>query len=52
MVMACFDVFLVAFIAHSGWSLPIVAANGCGGALGCLSAIYLHRKYVKNREKP
>ncbi len=45
-LMAVVDVFIVAFIAHSGWSVGIVAANGTGATLGCLSAMWLHKKWV------
>jgi hypothetical protein len=48
LVMAVFDVFIITFVAHQGWSVAIVLANGGGGALGCLSAIYLHKRWVKN----
>ena len=46
-VMAIFDVFIIVFVSHAGWSLPVVAANGTGGALGCLSAVYAHNRWVK-----
>lgn len=47
--MAVLDVFIVAFIAHSGWTPAIVLANGSGGCLGCLSAIYAHRRWVSKQ---
>jgi len=46
-LMATGDVFIIAFIAHAGWNIWIVLANGTGGALGCLSAMYIHRRWVK-----
>jgi hypothetical protein len=45
--MAVVDVFIVAFVAHQGWSVGIVLANGTGGFLGCLSAMFLHNRWVK-----
>lgn len=48
LLMAVFDVFIITFVARQGWSVAIVLANGGGGALGCLSAIYLHKRWVKN----
>lgn len=44
--MACMDVFIVAFVAHAGWSFLIVFANGSGAALGALSAMAFHKKFV------
>ena len=44
--MAVMDVFIVAFIAHAGWSAGIVLANGTGGCLGALSAMWLHKRWV------
>lgn len=46
-LMAVLDVFIVAFIAHVGWTPLIVAANGTGGCLGALSAMMLHKRWVK-----
>ncbi len=46
-LMAVIDVFIVAFIAHAGWSLGIVVANGTGASLGALSAMWLHKRWVK-----
>lgn len=45
--MSVVDVFIVAFIAHTGWSPGIVFANGTGGFLGALSAMWLHKRWVK-----
>lgn len=45
--MAVLDVFIIAFIAHAGWTPFTVFANGSGGCLGALSAIYLHKRWVK-----
>jgi hypothetical protein len=46
--MAIVDVFIITFVAHQGWTLPIVAANGTGGALGALSAMWFHKRFIKN----
>ena len=45
--MAVLDVFIIAFIAHAGWTPLVVFANGSGGCLGALLAIYLHKRWVK-----
>lgn len=45
--MAAFDVFIIAFVAHAGWSVPIVLSNGTGAALGALCAMKFHKRYVK-----
>lgn len=45
-LMAAADVFIVVFVARSGWHLGLVLANGTGGALGALSAVWLHKKWV------
>ena len=45
--MAVVDVFIVAFVAHQGWSIGIVFANGSGGALGAMTAMWMHRRWVK-----
>jgi hypothetical protein len=45
--MAILDVFIIAFVAHAGWTPLIVFANGSGGCLGALSAMLLHKRWVK-----
>lgn len=45
--MAVVDVFIIAFVAHQGWTVPIVLANGSGGALGALSAMWFHKRFIK-----
>lgn len=45
--MAMLDVFIIAFVAHQGWSPGIVIANGSGGCLGALCAMWLHKRWVK-----
>jgi hypothetical protein len=47
--MAVVDVFIIAFVSHQGWTVPIVLANGTGGALGALGAMQFHKRYVKKR---
>ncbi len=49
-VMAFLDVFIIVFVSKSGWSLPIVLANGTGGCLGCIGAVFLHRRFIKHTE--
>lgn len=51
MFMACADIFIVVFIAHSGWVWQLVLANGIGGCLGCLSAMWFHRRFIKHAPK-
>jgi hypothetical protein len=45
--MAVLDVFIIAFVAHAGWTPLIVFANGSGGCLGAISAVFLHKRWVK-----
>jgi hypothetical protein len=45
--MATIDVFIVAFIAHAGWTPLIVFANGTGAAAGAITAMWLHKRWVK-----
>jgi glycopeptide antibiotics resistance protein len=45
--MAVVDVFIIAFVSHQGWTVPIVLANGSGGALGALCAMWFHKRFVK-----
>jgi len=47
--MAMLDVFIVAFVAHLGWSVSVVVANGTGGCLGAISAMWLHKRWVKKQ---
>jgi hypothetical protein len=42
--MAFCEVYVVANVASAGWGL-IVLPIGFGSGLGCLSAMYLHRRY-------
>ena len=45
--MATLDVFIIVFVAKSGWHVPVVLANGTGGACGALCAVYLHKRFIK-----
>ncbi len=47
MCMAVVDVFIVAYIAHAGWSWSVVLPNGLGGMLGALTAMKFHKRYIK-----
>lgn len=44
--MAAADVFIVTVLAHVGWTLPVVLANGTGGALGALAAVFFHKRFI------
>ena len=46
-LMAVLDVFIIVFIAHSGWHLPVVLANGTGGCFGTITGVFVHRRWVK-----
>lgn len=45
--MATVDVFIISFVAHAGWSIMVVAANGTGAALGAMSAMLFHKRFIK-----
>ncbi len=45
--MAMLDVFIVVFVAHAGWHLSVVLANGTGGCFGALAGVFLHKRWVK-----
>ena len=48
LAMAATEVYVVANIVRmGGWHLPLVMAIGTGAGLGCLLAMWLHRRYVK-----
>lgn len=49
--MAIVDVFIVALVAKQGWSLGIVLAAGTAGALGAVSAMLFHNRFVMRVQK-
>jgi hypothetical protein len=48
--MAAVDAFLIVTVAQSGWSWQIVIANGAAGALGCLAAMWIHKRFVSEQK--
>lgn len=48
--MATLDAFLIVTIVHSGWSVAVVVANGAAGALGCLTAMWFHKRFVSEKK--
>lgn len=46
-LMAVFDVYIVSAVAHAGWTWPVILANGSGGCLGALCAMWFHKRYVR-----
>jgi hypothetical protein len=45
--MAVVEVYVVAQVAVRGWSIPVVIALGLAGGTGALSAVYLHKRFIK-----
>jgi hypothetical protein len=49
MAMGWCDVYLIFHIAKTGgW---IWLATGTGGAIGCMTAMYLHRRFIDGRKR-
>lgn len=46
--MAFMDVLIIGLIAKSGWDIAF--ASGTGGALGMVSAMYFHNRFMKPKE--
>ena len=44
--MAAADVFVMAFVARGGWAWQTVLANGTGASVGCLIAMWIHKRWV------
>jgi len=49
MMLALFEVYVVAAIAMQGFTLWLVLALGLGGGLGCLAGMLLHNRFVKHK---
>lgn len=45
--MAVLDIYVIASVAKEGFSWTFVLINGTAGALGCLLAMWFHRRFVK-----
>ena len=50
MVMAMGEVYIVAYVAVTGFSFPAVVAIGAGGSLGCLASMAVHRRLNKVKD--
>lgn len=44
--MAIVDVFLISSVAKASWSIPLVFGYGTAGALGALSAMWFHKRFI------
>lgn len=51
MLMAACEVFVVHNIAVTGWTIELVAVVGLGSGIGCISAMFLHKRYRLNGQK-
>jgi hypothetical protein len=49
-LMACCEVFTIGAIAVSGWGW-IVLPVGVGAGLGCLAAMYTHKRFVRTGDE-
>lgn len=47
LAMAATEVFVIANIAHNGWHIGLVTAIGLGGGAGCLTAMLVHKRWVR-----
>ena len=47
LLMAGCNVYIISKIAQVGWDFGIVIALGTGAGLGSMTAMYLHKRYVK-----
>lgn len=47
--MAFGDVVLVVNIAKTGFHLPLVLSMAAGSALGCMAAMWFHKRFVMRR---
>ena len=45
--MAFVEVYVIAAVVREGYTLGLVNAMGIGGALGAMSATYLHKRIMK-----
>ena len=46
-LMAGVDMFVIAFLAQHGWHWQLVLSNGTGAAIGAISAMFIHRRWIK-----
>lgn len=45
-LMAIVEVYVIASVAHQGWSIPVVVALGFAGGTGALSAMIIHKRFL------
>lgn len=50
-LMAVCEVYVIHNIAVLGWSAPLVLAVGFGSGFGCLSAMFLHKRFRLNGKR-
>jgi hypothetical protein len=48
--MATFDAYLIATVAQAGLTVGVVIANGTAGTLGALTAMWFHKRFVKEHK--
>ena len=48
--MAAVDAYLMINVVKSGWSIPLVLSVGLGGAIGCICAMLIHKRYILKRK--
>lgn len=48
--MAASEVYVVDAIASQGWSVLLVLAIGFGSGIGCVCAMYLHRRFFMKQQ--
>ena len=48
--MAITEVYVIAAIVSTGYSLSAVLGMGTGGGLGCLLSMYLHKRFIGRKQ--
>ena len=49
--MAMVEVYIVSMVAKTGWEIPLVTALALGAATGCITAMRIHKKWLKNSDQ-
>jgi len=48
--IAIVEIYVISNIAQRGWSWPLVLIIGTGGAIGAVSATWMHKTYIKKKD--